>query len=152
YCAGLTYMSRGRLSEAGDNANWQYEQAVNEITFVFKGIEPTHRLWGEVATTLGMAYRGMKNYPEAEDYIGRSMHLAPGYLPAYSAMAMVLRDQSKLKEGREVLLKGDKAGNGQSAEIHYFLGLVSLDLGDVATARTQADQAYALGYPLPGLK
>jgi len=38
------------------------------------------------------------------------------------------------------------------AEVHYNLGLVLFRLEDYESARTHAEQAYALGYPLPGLK
>jgi tetratricopeptide (TPR) repeat protein len=37
------------------------------------------------------------------------------------------------------------------AEIHYNLGLLYLELDDIEAARTQAIEAYRLGYPLPGL-
>ncbi|MEX2365193.1 MAG: tetratricopeptide repeat protein [Pseudohongiellaceae bacterium] len=37
-------------------------------------------------------------------------------------------------------------------EIHYNLGLVLFRLKDYETARTHAEKAYELGYPLPGLK
>ena len=41
---------------------------------------------------------------------------------------------------------------GKSAEIHYNLGLIYLELGDADRALEQAHAAYALGYPLPGLR
>lgn len=37
-------------------------------------------------------------------------------------------------------------------EVHYNLGLVLFDLGEYEAAREHARQAYARGYPLPGLK
>ena len=39
-----------------------------------------------------------------------------------------------------------------SPEPHYNLGLLYVDLGDLTKAAEQADRAYALGYPLDGLK
>jgi Tfp pilus assembly protein PilF len=38
------------------------------------------------------------------------------------------------------------------AEAHYNLGLALLEQGKFAKARGHAQKAYALGYPLPGLK
>lgn len=40
----------------------------------------------------------------------------------------------------------------QSAEVQYNLGLVKFDLKDYEAARTNAQHAYALGFPLPGLR
>ena len=39
-----------------------------------------------------------------------------------------------------------------SAEIHYNLGLTLLSMGKVDAAARHAHDAYALGYPLPGLR
>lgn len=39
-----------------------------------------------------------------------------------------------------------------SAEVHYNLGLALVRLGDYERARTHAREAYARGYPLPGLR
>jgi hypothetical protein len=39
-----------------------------------------------------------------------------------------------------------------SAEAHYNLGLLYVRSGEYAEARTHAGRAYALGYPLPGLR
>lgn len=38
------------------------------------------------------------------------------------------------------------------AEIHYNYGLLLVDMGRYAEAREQAELAYGLGYPLPGLR
>ena len=40
----------------------------------------------------------------------------------------------------------------ESAEIQYNLGLTLLSLGEVDAAARHAHDAYALGYPLPGLR
>lgn len=40
----------------------------------------------------------------------------------------------------------------QSATAHYNLGLVLVDLRDFVSARHHAERAYALGFPLPGLR
>lgn len=38
------------------------------------------------------------------------------------------------------------------AEVHYNLGLLYLETGQIELAKEQAIEAYRLGYPLPGLK
>ncbi len=39
-----------------------------------------------------------------------------------------------------------------TAELYYNMGLLYLDMNDVKLARTYADKAYGMGYPLPGLR
>lgn len=39
-----------------------------------------------------------------------------------------------------------------SGELHYNLGLLYLDMGDYASSRRHAEQAYELGHPLPALR
>lgn len=39
-----------------------------------------------------------------------------------------------------------------SAEVHYNLGLLYLDIDQIELARQHAEKAYALGYPLQGLR
>jgi tetratricopeptide (TPR) repeat protein len=39
-----------------------------------------------------------------------------------------------------------------TAELYYNMGLLYLDMNDLKLARTYADKAYGMGYPLPGLR
>jgi hypothetical protein len=67
-------------------------------------------------------------------------------------LAMMHRKQHKLTEACDVLKQADDATGGTSAEVQYNLGLINLELGNTEGARANARTAYALGYPLPGLK
>ncbi len=40
----------------------------------------------------------------------------------------------------------------ETSELYYNMGLTYMKMRDYPNARRQADRAYALGYPLPGLK
>ena len=63
-----------------------------------------------------------------------------------------LYKDGKYDEARKVLQDGlDKVSN-PSAEMHYFLGMIELKQGSFDSAREQAQKAYKLGYPLPGLR
>jgi hypothetical protein len=68
------------------------------------------------------------------------------------AKARLLLDGAKTAQAKDVLLQGNAATEGKSTEIHYFLGLVLIDLHDYDEAQKHAIEAYALGHPLPGLK
>ncbi|HZF16068.1 MAG TPA: tetratricopeptide repeat protein [Steroidobacteraceae bacterium] len=39
-----------------------------------------------------------------------------------------------------------------SAEVHYNMGLLYVEMGEFGKAREHAEKAYSLGYPLPGLR
>lgn len=56
-----------------------------------------------------------------------------------------------MQKAHEVLLAGNKACDGDSAEIHYFLGLLLVEENKIDEAVLHARRAYELGYPLPGL-
>jgi Tfp pilus assembly protein PilF len=51
----------------------------------------------------------------------------------------------------EQLETADKLG-GNDANVYYNLGLAYFDLGDYEASMTNARRAYALGFPLPGLR
>ena len=57
----------------------------------------------------------------------------------------------RLAEARKFLGVAVKM-DSSNAEIHYNLGLVLFEMGDYGEAREHARRAYALGYPLPGLR
>ena len=76
----------------------------------------------------------------------------PNYGPPYALASILFRRLDRLEEARDLLLRGLEADASGSAELHYFLGLIFLDLGDIEAAQTHADKAEALGYPLSGLQ
>lgn len=65
--------------------------------------------------------------------------------------AMNLHALGRLSEAEVEYGKAERLG-AATAEYYYSRGLLELDLGHVAKAQEYADKAYALGYPLPGLK
>src|SRR5262249_19561300 len=76
----------------------------------------------------------------------------PDRMDLYGMLALVYRDQKRLDAAKDTLVRADKLSKGESAEIQYNLGLINLELGDVASAVENAQRAYDKGYPLPGLK
>jgi hypothetical protein len=70
----------------------------------------------------------------------------------YQGKAMYFRGRKKLPQAREALEAGIEALDGRSAELHYVLGLVLVELGDYPGATQHARTAYDMGYPLPGLR
>jgi tetratricopeptide (TPR) repeat protein len=65
---------------------------------------------------------------------------------------MLYRGGKDLERARDTLLAGDKAVEQRSIEIHYSLGLIYFELGDMDGALEYGRKAYAKNYPLPGLQ
>jgi tetratricopeptide (TPR) repeat protein len=100
---------------------------------------------------IGLAYQMAGDASAAEAAYDRAIQVQPGTAVGYQGKASLYREQKRYEEARDVLLEADKVTGGTSAEIKYFLGLVMFDLKSYDEARTYAEQAYELGYPLPGL-
>lgn len=62
-----------------------------------------------------------------------------------------LHRSRRLTEARAEYELANTMGSS-SAELFYNLGLLELDLGNIEAAREHAVRAYAMGYPLPGLR
>jgi len=129
---------------------------------------------GSIASDLDYALRNAPNHPRALYAMAR-YHLREGKdkFPdeTYSmacwfdrAMRFAPTDASvRMIYGIYLHRKGDLAAADTryrealslapgSAEVHYNLGLLYVDMRRYDDALTQAHEAYRLGYPLPGLK
>lgn len=152
YCAAMVWLERARAEPDPNRAEYMYRKTIDETSFNYALTPSGHFLRGDMGATLGLAYRGVKEYDKAMEFLEKAIHEEPTHPQSYTAMYLVLRDLGRNDEAREILIRGNEATKGKSAELHYFLGLAYVDAGDAASARKHADQAYRLGYPLPGLK
>ena len=81
------------------------------------------------------------------------MRFQSSYSGAYVALASLYRKTGQNPEMvLGVLNEGNRHLNETSAEIHYFAGIVYVETLNLDLARYHAEKAYALGYPLPGLR
>ncbi len=150
HCYGLIQLSRApRVTDAGQR-RYLYERAVDEFSFAYQNTE--HPLRAQSAVQLGLAYKGLDEPDLALRYLDEALANNPKLESAYSAKGLILRQKGSLEEAKTTLLRGLDAVGGASAELNYFLGLTYFDLKDFTKAREYADKAYALGYPLPGLR
>jgi uncharacterized protein (TIGR02996 family) len=62
-----------------------------------------------------------------------------------------LQKHKRYAEARAQFVRVEAMGF-ESADVYYNRGLLELDAGDLKAAQAFADKAYALGYPLPGLR
>lgn len=91
-----------------------------------------------------------KNFPLPECWLNRARHFAPQDSKLLLLEGLYLhqkrRYQAAMEKYREAETRIQYKG-----ELHYNMGLLSLDIGEPAAARKFADQARAAGYGLEGL-
>jgi tetratricopeptide (TPR) repeat protein len=146
-------VSQARSESSPQKRRFALESAIVEDRFMLDSSASTaHPMFGAVMTHIGLVYRQLNQVPEAETAFDQSIARFPAYAGAYQGKALLLRDLKKYESARDTLLEGIKAASEPSAELHYFLGLVYVDLKEYPLAKQQAIAAYSLGYPLPGLR
>lgn len=151
YCAALVYLSRAQNAESEiDAKKWLREAKVNLIAH-YQRISKTNRMFSEVVIALARVYREMGDTTAALNYLEESIRHQPEASSPYALAALFYRKDGSLDSALEVLLKGNAATDGTSAELHFLLGHIYIDLGDLDSAVAHAELAYELGYPLPGL-
>lgn len=93
---------------------------------------------------------GLKHM-KPECYLQRAERFAPEDSNVAVLFGLYLHRRNMYEKARE---KYEKALSLQSdsAEAHYNLGLLLMDMEKPEEARKHARQAYKLGYPLPGLR
>jgi tetratricopeptide (TPR) repeat protein len=152
YCAGLVYFDRGKLhSEPKEKAYW-LNRAKDETRYTYDRTSPENPMYARMAVTLARIYNELNRPNKSKEYIEKAMALHPEYDGSYIYVAMVHRKNGHQSKALEVLKQGNEVVSGKSAAIHYFMGLIYFDNGKYVLAKDHAQQAYRLGYPLPGLK
>jgi len=95
--------------------------------------------------------RPMAGYPSTKCYLFWARQFVPDDLNTWLITGNYYYKKNDFRRARawyqDALTK-----QPDSAEAHYALGLVLFEEGDFDDAMNHARQAYALGYPLPGLR
>ena len=151
YCSGLVFLSRAKAAENRQERERLFEEAKSQMMGQYQRVPQSDPFFGIVATSIGRVHWEKGEPAEAIGFLRESMQAQPTYTAAYSLASLIYRDSGEMDKALGVLLEGDKANGGQSAEIHYFLGLLLIETGDLDSAVVHARKAYSLGYPLPGL-
>ncbi|MET0101179.1 MAG: hypothetical protein ABW078_05545 [Sedimenticola sp.] len=152
YCASTVWINRAKVEMDPRVRKFNYERAIANAKYSYVHCPKSQPIRAKMGTTLARAYKGIGDVGLAIEYLKEVMVDHPDYPGSYQLMSLILRDAGQLKESLDILLKGNEATGGDSAELHYFLGLAYLMLDDVKSAKKHADKAYTLGYPLPGLR
>jgi tetratricopeptide (TPR) repeat protein len=152
WCTGVIWLNRAKLEPDPKVRAFDLHEARNEANFTLVSLEGEGPLIGQILTTLALISREEKDYEGAADLLEEAIKVRPQDPGPYSALAMVQRSRKRLDLARDALQRGNEAMQGQSAEIHYNLGLILVETKDYDAALEQAHLAYEMGFPLPGLK
>jgi len=152
YCAGLAFQFRARLEIDPDKRKQYLTRAAKEVDYTFRHLQPGMPLYSTTAVAMGSIAADQKQFNRATGFLKTAISAQPTDASAYVGLASVYQQQKQYELARSTLLAGDEATGGESAEIAYYLGMVSLDLNEREAALGYARKAYGMGYPLPGLK
>jgi len=152
FCAGTIYLQRARLERDETRRNYLLRDAKAETQFTFERSDHSNPRFVYVAMQMATIMYEQGESTESLAILDALIRSQPTVGIAYSAAAVFYRKSGNLDRAKDILLQGYQATDGQSAELNYNLGLILLEMGDVDEAEKYADEAYALGYPLPGLR
>lgn len=152
YCAGISYMQRHTATFNSDDQARNLRFALGEFGYTFQRVPSSSYLFAEVAINYGLALQKDGQLTRAIEMLTSAIESNPKQGSAYAAMSIMYGKMGNSVEQMAILEKGIAATEGQSAELHYFIGLQLAKQERFEKAREHAIQAYTLGYPLPGLK
>ena len=152
YCASMASRLRA-LQEPDKHQRQEYlKYALDNAMYSYVRTPSTSPVYIQQTTNLALIENALGHADNALNYANKGVEAQPESAEAYVALAYVYTQMKKKQEARDVLIKGNTVVEGKSAEIHYNLGLIELELGNTESAVAHAKEAYALGHPLPGLK
>jgi tetratricopeptide (TPR) repeat protein len=153
YCAGMIWLQRGWLESDTSKREYMLREALAETSFTFNGTRnKSSPQIADVTIQLARVKYEQGEYGQAIDILQEVSEQQPRTAVLYSAIAVIQKKSGDINEAKETLLHGLSMIDGESAEIHYNLGLIYLELGEVDSSVKHAELAYASGFPLQGLR
>jgi tetratricopeptide (TPR) repeat protein len=129
--------------------------AVDDLAYVLRQVPNHYRALAVMSDfQLKKGYRGdyaVNNIYTADCYFQRALTLHGADPVIHLIYAIHLHRSQKLDAALVEYETAQQIGP-PNAELHYNLGLLYVDLKRYDDAREQAKQAYAMGYPLNGLR
>jgi tetratricopeptide (TPR) repeat protein len=152
HCAGMIYLDRAKVEPNANQRKFLLGRSIAEHNFALEHTPSDNPITAEIRTRLGLTYREMGDRVKADEQFDEALKVDAAYGSAYVGKALLDRDQNRLDAAVATLRKGNEVTSGTSAEISHFLALLLLQQGRYEESRSFARQAYANGYPLPGLR
>jgi tetratricopeptide (TPR) repeat protein len=151
YCAALAYTKRIPAETNPIQAKYLKRDAEENFMGQYSRISKDNWMFPQVAVSIAQMHRQNGDLQRAMDFLTEAMAAQPKASSPYVLAAIIYRDNDQPDKAIEVLLQGNEATGGESAELRYVLGLTYMDVGNLDEAVVHAREAYRLGYPLPGL-
>lgn len=152
FCAGRAWFQRAQLEMDPREYDRMIRQAVRETTFTYNRIDASTPLYVDVSVHMARVLYERGEVDRALRTLDETIEAVPNHPAPYSLKGILLYREDRMSEAVTVLNDGNQRSQGQNAEIHYNLGLILLEMKKTDVALAHGKQAYALGYPLPGLK
>ena len=152
YCASIHYLSRSKVASTAQTNEFLVHQALADALYSYTRSDSASPVYIDMSVTMAQIHDANGQADKAIAVLEHAIQVQPGRPEPYGMLARLQRSHGQLKAARETLKAADVATDGKSVDIHYNLGLISLELGDVESAINYAKQAYSRGYPLDGLK
>lgn len=125
---------------------------VEDLDYTLRAFPNHHRaLYSVIRYGRKQRRRHGELWSPPECYLQRAIAYRPKDAKARLLYGIYLHKHEKMDDAREQYGLAIKL-SPNSAEAHYNLGLLLADMALYEEARAEAIKAYALGYPLPGLK
>lgn len=153
YCIGMIKVQRAERRIHTEEASRLIHDAIKDLMYSFERVtDPEDPLAAEMAVIIARAYRVKGDREKALKYLDLAEQVRPDLPQIYAVRSVLHFDKGEYDEAVAVLEGGNKATEGNSAELNYFLGLAYLNAGNIDSAKAQARIAKSLGYPLEGLQ
>jgi tetratricopeptide (TPR) repeat protein len=152
YCAAIASTNRALSAPDARQRSHHLDYALDNAMFTFQRAPKSNPLFAKMAINLAVIETERGHFDEGVAYAQQAIDAHPKLAEPYCAMAQLYFKHKDKEKAREILRQGNAALEGKSAEVHYNLGLVELELGEVDAAVEHAKVAYSRGHPLPGLR
>lgn len=146
FCFGLIHLSRAK--RGGEN----YDAAVRQFNYSYQQMSGNAPMFSYVSANLGRALYGHRKKADAAKVWTEAISLQPQRRESYLALAEALLGERRPEEALKVLKKYEDNKESDYPDAEHFLAQTYFDLKKYDEAKTHAERAYALGYPVFGLR
>lgn len=124
----------------------------NDIHYTLMRFLNHPRALNSMATwQLRNGFREGQEYLTVDCYFERAVAFVPDDPMVYLVWGNYLLRKKDYKQARSVYAEAERL-DPENPEVHYNMGLLYIELGELDKAAASAERAYALGHPLPGLQ
>lgn len=146
FCYGLVHLNRAKRGAES------YDSAVSEFNYSYGQMNRNAPMFSYVSANLGRALYGQRKKGDASKVWTEAIARHPQRRESYLALAEALLSERRPEEALKVLLKYEDNKESDYPDAEHFLAQTYFDLKQYGEAKTHAERAYALGYPVFGLR